>query len=458
MTVRPASRARAWVSRWRPILPLFVAEFVLAVGFGALIPVLPLYVVAQGIDMASLGVILAAWPAARLIFEPLFGWLADRTARRPLMVAGLVLTAVVETLPLVFASGVALLALRFAAGVTTAMYDPAARGYLVDSTEEDERGEAFGFFTAAQMGGFLVGPAIGTLGATLVGGYAVPFLLAGAMSLVAAVYLAVVLPERPLRPGQASGPSLAPITETSFAEYGADSPEVAARWAAGLERDRHAAAAPRFQRQAPMRALLNRPFGAALAMNFGVYFTIGVYEVVWSLYMQRLGASLALIGLAFAVFSLPVLVLAPFAGRLVDRVGGLAFAAVGGFVVAILGPVYASATEPIFPTVMGAVEGSAHAFLGPAMFAILAVGTPVGRSSTAQGIFGAVGTVAFVVASSGAGILYGADWRYPFYAFGVVALVAFGLGVALARGRDRARVAADTESAPPIEEPPGALR
>ena len=45
-------------------------------------PVLPLYVVEQGVDTTTLGVILAAWPAARLVFEPIFGWLADRTSRR----------------------------------------------------------------------------------------------------------------------------------------------------------------------------------------------------------------------------------------------------------------------------------------------------------------------------------------------------------------------------------------
>ena len=37
----------------------------------------------------TLGIVIAAWPAARLIGEPVFGWLADRTRRVPLMVVGL---------------------------------------------------------------------------------------------------------------------------------------------------------------------------------------------------------------------------------------------------------------------------------------------------------------------------------------------------------------------------------
>ena len=47
MRSRLAARARAWLVRWRPVLPLLIAEFIIVVGFGALLPVLPLYVVDQ---------------------------------------------------------------------------------------------------------------------------------------------------------------------------------------------------------------------------------------------------------------------------------------------------------------------------------------------------------------------------------------------------------------------------
>ena len=50
-----------------PILPVLLAEAILWLGFGALLPVLPLYLVEQGIDTATLGWIVAAWPAARLV-------------------------------------------------------------------------------------------------------------------------------------------------------------------------------------------------------------------------------------------------------------------------------------------------------------------------------------------------------------------------------------------------------
>ena len=102
--VRSASmldRLRAWLDRWGAILPLLVAEFVVWLGFGGLLPVLPIYFEQQGLDLATLGLVIAAWPAARLVSEPVFGWLADRTARVPLMVIGLVATGVFGALPLV---------------------------------------------------------------------------------------------------------------------------------------------------------------------------------------------------------------------------------------------------------------------------------------------------------------------------------------------------------------------
>jgi len=438
MNRSPSGRLGRWLARWQPVLPILVAEFMAMVGFGALLPILPLYVTEQGVDPATLGIIVAAWPGARLVAEPFFGWLADRTSRRPLMVAGMVVLGVSLLLPLLFRGAVELFLWRVLGGLGAAMYDPAARGYLVDATHEGERGQVFGLYQAAAMGGIVGGPAIAALGAEVWAGFAFPFAFGGLMCLAAGAYVAVALVPRPLRPGQRSGPGRAPIAETSFAEYGSDSPEVAARWAAELERDAlrsgPSAGAGQAPAVAPLRTLLNRSFGAAVLMNFGLYLAIGVYEVVWSLFMRGLGASVSWIGVSFVLFGLPILLLAPIGGRLVDRFGGLPFALVGGASVAVAGVVYTFSSEPVFPAVVGVFEASATAFLGPAIFTILAAGTPAGRSSTTQGLFGATGTLAFIVSSLVAGALLAVDVRYPFYFFAVATATCFGLGWLILRG------------------------
>ena len=133
-------------------------------------PVLPLYFTEQGVDLSTLGFVIAAWPAARLVSEPIFGWLADRTGRVPLMVVGLIATGIFGALPLVLTGPLAFLVLRALAGLSAAIYDPAARGYLTDATPPGKRGEAFGLYGAAEMGGLLLGPAIAAFGAANFGG------------------------------------------------------------------------------------------------------------------------------------------------------------------------------------------------------------------------------------------------------------------------------------------------
>ena len=193
----PVARIAAWMRRWSAILPLLAAELIVWLGFGALLPVMPLYFTEHGVDLATLGVVVAAWAAARLVGEPVFGWLADRVPRVPLMVAGNVGAAIFLFLPLVFVGPLAFIVLRALAGFATALYDPAARGYITDATPADGRGEAFGLYGAAQMGGLLLGPAIGGLGSAAFGGVGFIFVFGGISSLVAAAAIALRVREHP---------------------------------------------------------------------------------------------------------------------------------------------------------------------------------------------------------------------------------------------------------------------
>jgi len=81
------------------------------------------------------------------------------------------------------------------------------------------------------------------------------------------------------------------------------------------------------------------------------------------------------------------------------------------------------------------VEASGFAALNPALYAIVAAGSPPGRSSTAQGIFGGAGTIGFVAASLIAGFLAEIDLRMPFWFFSAVMLACLGIGLLVA-GRD----------------------
>jgi MFS transporter, DHA1 family, multidrug resistance protein len=430
---------RDWFARWLPIMPILVAEAVVWVGFGAVLPVLPIFAEANGIGPATFGVIAAALPAARLVTEPFFGALADHVSRRPLLVAALALTAVAAVLPIVAPTVPLLLLSRAVAGIASAMFDPAARGLVVEMTPERSRGEAFGMYGSAQMGGLLLGPAIGAIGASLVGGFAFPFLLAAVTGIGSALYLAFAL-----RVAVPAAPSRAAVT-------GADGQLVEAVAAAsrvappGVE-------GPPVGLRAPLRAIANRLVIAATVMNFTLNFSVGVYEVIWSLYLERLGASLAWIGFTFTLFGIPVLLISPVAGRLVDRFGPLRFAVFGGLGVAGAGLAYTFATEPVLPAWITIPEGVAEAFVYPALFALVAIGTPTGRASTVQGLVGSAGTLAFVVSSLVAGILFEFDPRYPFYVFAAAIAIGVVAGAIVARGATAAR------SAPRVPAPATTVR
>jgi MFS family permease len=422
------SRLTAWLTQWHEIVPLLIAEFVVWLGFGGLLPILPIYFTEQGVDLATLGLVIAAWPAARLVSEPIFGWIADRTARVPMMVIGLVATGIFGALPLLLTSPLAFVLLRAGAGLSAAIYDPAARGFLTDATPPGKRGEAFGLYGAAQMGGLLIGPAIGAIGADRFGGIGFVFVFSAVAAIASAVLVALRVHETPGR----THPGPAPDST----EFPPDSAALARRAAADVEADRERAADAK-----PPSSLWNRGLIAVIVINAGGYYAGGTYEVIWSLFLTGLGADLAYVGFTFAMFGLPVLLLSPMAGKIVDRRGSYAFIIIGSILPAVTGilytllPTYGPAVLLIF------VEATGFAFLNPALYSVVAANTPPGRSSTAQGLFGAAGTLGFIVASLGAGVLAEQDILLPFYVFSAVLLTSLVIGLLIGGDRLRTRPA-----------------
>ncbi len=390
-------RLRAWLEHWGPILPLLIAEGTIWLGFGALLPILPIYYTRHGVDLPTLGIVVAAWPAARLVTEPVFGWVADRASRKRMMIVGLLLAAVVAVMPLFWVGPFAFIVARALAGMFAAVYDPAARGYLVDANPPEKQGETFGLYGSAQTGGFMVGPAVGGLAAAIAGDPTVVFWVCGVALLVSALLMARRLPER--------------------ARIGGHEPAVVV-------------AGERGPGNAPA-SILNRLFFVAVVLNVAAFLAGGTYEVVWSLYLTSLGASIGVIGLSFFTFALPVMLLSPFAGRYVDRRGGYLALTIGLAGVALAGIGYPLIPSVLWVVMLGLVEGSAFAFASPALYLLVSRASPAGRTSTAQGIFGAAGTVGTIVASLSAGALAQVDLRLPFIATGSTALAVLILGIGL---------------------------
>jgi MFS family permease len=411
-------RLRAWLALWGPVLPLLVAEAVIWLGFGALLPILPLYFTAHGVDLPMLGVVVAAWPAARLVGEPAFGWLADRVSRRSMMIAGLFTASVFAVLPLFVTGPAAFIVLRALSGLSASAYDPAARAYLVDANPPERQGEAFGVYGAAQTGGFMLGPAIGGVAAGLSGHSEVVFWVAGIALLVSAFLVLLRVPE------------VAHVRHAKAPRPTADAARDAATVAAA-----DAATAAVVARQARPTNLVNTMLLAAICFSMATYFAGGVYEVVWSVYMTSLGADVGLIGLTFFTFGLPPLLLSTFAGRFIDREGGFIALVLGIAGIAVAGLLYPQVKSVWWMVGLGLFEGTAFAFASPAIFLLAARAAPEGRTSSAQGLLGGAGTAGTIVASLAAGWLAGIHLELPFYVVGVAGLSALAFGLMLGRRR-----------------------
>jgi DHA1 family tetracycline resistance protein-like MFS transporter len=175
-----------------PLAVIFVTVFIDLVGFGIVIPVLPLYVPEFGATPRALGLLLASYSVMQLVFTPVLGNLSDKYGRRPVLLLSLIGTGIgflimgaAETLTLLFVG-------RILDGITGGNIST-AQAYIADVTTPENRARGMGLFGAAFGLGFIFGPAIGGILSRF--GMHVPFLFAGALAFANAALLYFVLPE-----------------------------------------------------------------------------------------------------------------------------------------------------------------------------------------------------------------------------------------------------------------------
>jgi MFS family permease len=186
---------------------IFATILVDFIGFSILIPVLPPVLESMGADAVDIGVVLALYVIAMVIFLPFWGWISDRIGRRPVLLACLLgtaasfaLMAVANTVAMFYVARI--LAGFFGASVGT------AQAYMTDITSDDERATGIGLIGAASAGGVIFGPALG--GLLLEVDVLLPFIAPVVLALIAFLGAALFLPEsRPPTPERTGWKGLA---------------------------------------------------------------------------------------------------------------------------------------------------------------------------------------------------------------------------------------------------------
>jgi len=171
---------------------LFVIVFVDLLGFGMVIPVMPLYAKQLGASEAWTGLLSTGYSAMQFVFAPIWGRLSDRVGRRPVLLVSIVMTAAAFLLYGLAASFAVLLASRFFAGAATANI-AIARAFVADVTRPEERAKGMGLIGAAFGLGFVLGPAIGSALSHV--SLAAPGFAAAALAALNGVAAFFILPE-----------------------------------------------------------------------------------------------------------------------------------------------------------------------------------------------------------------------------------------------------------------------
>ncbi len=337
---------------------LYILSTVLMGGYAAIFTLLAQLRSIFGFTEFEVGAITASAFLAGFFAQIALSRLADTGQGARLMQIGMAVSIIGAGWMCVADSLTAWILARVLLGFGAGAVRPAMRrmAFVMNPTKA---GEMLGRLAAWEMVGFLVGPILASV-LFEVGGIALPFYCLTAILLAVVPFvLRVQIP-------------------------GSETP---------LEK--------------PMRALLKRPaMQSCIALGVAFYLAIGAFDALWALFISDLGASQLYIGVTLSLFTLPMILVAPFAGRYASQhnILRLLTKSLGLAVIMIASYAFIESIWWIcLPLVIHAI---ADAVSMPATQ--LAVGKASGESalSAGQGLFGAIGLIVAAVASLGGGYLY----------------------------------------------------
>jgi len=346
------------MSHWkRNLIVLCFAQFLTLVGFSTYLPFIPYYVQelgAKGYGEATAW--LAAFDSgaavAMMLLAPVWGTLADRYGRKPMLVRATLAGAV-----LAFSMGLArspaqLIVLRVLQGAFCGTVS-AANTLVATETPDESLGKGLGIMQTTQFVGQAVGPFVGGVAADAFG-YRTVFPISAVMMAVALTAILVLVREHARRPAGRPIP-----------------------------------AKQRPLRRAPS-VLATRNTVVLLIALASNSFALSVLSPVVSLYIQSLSTSTkglaTLAGAITSVSALTASVSALGLGHLGDRFGGKAVLLTCVIGVALIHVPQALATNPMQLLVLRAIQGLFIGGVIPTANALLARSTPLAQRGIVFGL------------------------------------------------------------------------
>lgn len=175
------------------LLPLYAAGFVTAFGAHSIAASLGGYTAGHHTSLLYLGLLLAVYDGAEVVFKPVFGTLADRVGARPVLIGGLLAFAATSA-AFVLAGDPAWVGLaRLGQGAAAAAFSPAASMLVARLTPQAGWGRGFGRYGAWKSLGYALGPVLGGV-LIAVGGYDLLFATLASLGILVAGWALAVVP------------------------------------------------------------------------------------------------------------------------------------------------------------------------------------------------------------------------------------------------------------------------
>jgi len=152
-------KSRGFRTPWH-LRVLYLSTFILRIAFGALLLLISAYVAGDN-GLLNVAIIAVPYPLAEMATANYFGILSDRTGRKPIIVAGTTLAAVVVALYALWDNVWYLTIMHGIHGIGAAATVAPAIAMIADHAEAEDRGRQMGWFDYATFLGYILGAVVG---------------------------------------------------------------------------------------------------------------------------------------------------------------------------------------------------------------------------------------------------------------------------------------------------------
>lgn len=379
----------------KKVLPiLFMIMFLVMVGFGIIIPVLPFYAEELGASPTELGLLMAVYSFMQFLFAPMWGRISDRYGRKPVILVGIFGLSLSFFLMALSTQVWMLFAARVIGGALSAANMPTVMAYVADITTEEDRSKGMGIIGAATGLGFIFGPAIGGVFTNI--NLHAPFYIAGTLSFLTLLFVMFFLKE-----------------SLHYSEAGK----------AGRDKKQ------------PFRKAIAGPFALLYFLQFFITLSLAGLEATFAYFAAaKAGLDAVKLGYIFMIMGLASAAVQGNMGKLTKKFGEVRIIQVGIILSALGFALILFTRDFISAAIFLAIFGVGNGVIRPSISSLLTKKSRAGYGRT-TGYLSSFDSLGRIIGPVLGGVLYSIAIELPYISGIILSIAAFSLVKGAARDR-----------------------